>query len=48
MLDIVSSDMRYPEKVKRAFRRVIGRSLISDLEAAALLGAFGRIRKRMG
>ena len=48
MLDLVSSDMRYPEKVKRAFRRVIGRSLISSLEAAALLGAFGRIRKRVG
>jgi len=47
MLGIVGKDMRYPEKVKRAFRRVIGRSLISDLEAAALLGAFGRIRKRM-
>ena len=47
MLDIVGNDMRYPEKVKRAFRRVVGRSLISDLEAAALLGAFGRIRKRM-
>ena len=47
MIDIVGNDMRYPEKVKRAFRRVIGRSLISDLEAAALLGALGRIRKRI-
>lgn len=47
MIGVVGADMRYPEKVKRAFRRVIGRSLISDLEAAALLGAFGRIRKRM-
>lgn len=48
MMGVVGGEMRYPEKVKRAFRRVVGRSLISNLEAAALLGAFGRIRKRMG
>jgi len=47
MLGVIGPEMRYPEKVKIAFRRVLGRSLISDLEAAALLGAFGRIRKRM-
>ena len=47
MVDDVGKEMRYPAKVKLAFKRVLGRSLISDLEAAALLGAFGRIKKRM-
>lgn len=42
-----SSQLRSPEKIKLSFRRVVGRSLISDVEAAAMLCVFQRIRKKL-
>jgi len=47
IIDLVSADMRNPSKVKLAFKRLMGRSIISDVEAAALLGAFSRIRNKL-
>ena len=47
LVDAVSKDMRNPEKAKLAFKRVLGRSIVGDLEAAAMLGVFSRLRKRI-
>jgi tRNA/rRNA methyltransferase len=35
--DFYGPQLRNPEKIKAAFKRVVGRSLVSDLEASALL-----------
>lgn len=47
LVDHFSPQLRSPEKIKLSFRRVIGRSLISDVEAAALLCVLQRIRKKL-
>jgi tRNA/rRNA methyltransferase len=47
IVDHFSKRLRSPEKIKLSFRRVIGRSLISEVEAAAILCIFQRIRKRL-
>lgn len=47
IVDYFSPQLRSPEKIKLSFRRVVGRSLVSDVEAAAILCAFQRIRKKL-
>jgi TrmH family RNA methyltransferase len=47
IVDHFSKRLRSPEKIKLSFKRVIGRSLISDVEAAAMLCVFQRIRKKL-
>jgi TrmH family RNA methyltransferase len=47
IVDHFSARLRSPEKIKLSFKRVIGRSLISDVEAAAILCVFQRIRKKL-
>ena len=47
IVDHFSAGLRSPEKIKLSFRRVVGRSLISDIEAAAILCVFQRTRKKL-
>jgi len=47
IVDSVNKDMRNPEKAKLAFKRLLGRALISDLEASSLIGVFGRLKKKL-
>jgi TrmH family RNA methyltransferase len=47
IVDHFSKRLRSPEKIKLSFKRVIGRSLISDVEAAAILCILQRIRKKL-
>jgi len=47
LVDSVNKDMRNPEKAKLAFKRILGRSVVGDLEASAMLGVFSRLRKRI-
>ncbi|MCX6777697.1 MAG: RNA methyltransferase [Candidatus Micrarchaeota archaeon] len=44
--DRVAGSMRNPEKSKLAFRRVIGRSLASEIEVSALLCVMKKIMKK--
>ncbi len=48
--DAFSKELRNSEKIKLSFRRMIGRSMITELEASALLCVFkkakGRVRDR--
>ncbi len=47
IVDNFSKQLRSPDKIKQSFKRVIGRSLISDVEAAAILCVLQRIRKKL-
>jgi hypothetical protein len=47
IVDHFSPGLRSPDKIKQSFKRVIGRSLISDVEAAAILCVLQRIRKKL-
>lgn len=47
MVDEFSDELRGPQKVKLAFKRVVGRAVVGDLEARALLGLFGRVLDRL-
>ena len=42
--DIYSKNLRNPRKVKACFKRVVGRSLVSKVEASALLSVFKKAR----
>ena len=47
IVDYFSPQLRSPAKIKLSFKRVIGRSLISNVEAAAILCALQRTRKKL-
>jgi len=47
IVDYFSPQLRSPAKIKLSFKRVIGRSLISNVEAAAILCALQRMRKKL-
>jgi tRNA/rRNA methyltransferase len=47
IVDHFSKRLRSPEKIKLSFRRVIGRSMVSDVEAAAILCVLQRTRKKL-
>jgi len=47
IVDHFANRLRSPDKIKQSFRRVIGRSMISDVEAAAILCVFQRVRKKL-
>jgi len=42
LVDRYSKRMRNPEKVKIAFKRIVGRSIVSDVEAKGIMGVLGR------
>jgi TrmH family RNA methyltransferase len=48
MADRAGKGMRNPERGKLAFRRVLGRAMLSDVEAGALLGLFSRMAPKAG
>jgi len=48
IVDYFAERLRNPEKIKLAFKRVIGRSLISDIESRAMLSVFERMKSRLG
>jgi len=45
--DLYGSQLRNGGKIKLAFRRMIGRSMVSDLEAAALLCVFKKAKEEI-
>jgi tRNA/rRNA methyltransferase len=47
IVDSFSAQLRSPDKIKQSFKRVVGRSLVSDVEASAILCALQRIRKKL-
>jgi tRNA/rRNA methyltransferase len=47
IVDYFAPQLRSPGKIKLSLKRVIGRSLISDVEAAAILCVLQRIRKKL-
>lgn len=47
LVDRYSSSLRNPHKIKIAFERVLGRSLVSDKECAALLSALSHAKKEL-
>jgi len=47
IVDNFSMQLRSPDKIKQSFKRVVGRSLVSDVEAAAILCVLQRIRKKL-
>jgi len=47
IVDYFSPKLRSPEKIKLSFKRVIGRSLISKVEANAILCALQKVRKSL-
>ncbi|MCX6776567.1 MAG: RNA methyltransferase [Candidatus Micrarchaeota archaeon] len=47
IVDYFAPQLRSPGKIKLSFKRVIGRSLVSDVEAAAILCALQRMRKKL-
>jgi tRNA/rRNA methyltransferase len=47
IVDYFSPQLRSPEKIKLSFKRVIGRSMVSDIEAAAILCVLQRTRKKL-
>ena len=46
--DKFSSELRNPRKVKVAFRRIIGKSMATDKECAAILGVLRRAEREIG
>ena len=46
--DKFSSELRNPKKVKVAFRRIIGKSMATDKECAAVLGVMRRAEREIG
>jgi len=46
--DQFSSELRNPRKVKVAFRRIIGKSMATDKECAAVLGVLRRAEREIG
>jgi len=42
-----SHEMRNPHKVGIAFRRVLGRAVVSDVEARCLMGVLGRVGREL-
>jgi tRNA/rRNA methyltransferase len=46
--DFYGPRLRNPEKIKMAFRRIVGRSLVSDLEAKALLCVMKKAKEEIG
>jgi len=47
IVDRYATSLRNPHKIKIAFERVLGRSLISDKECAALLSALSHAKKEL-
>ncbi|MBS3069812.1 RNA methyltransferase [Candidatus Micrarchaeota archaeon] len=47
IVDRYASSLRNPHKIKIAFERVLGRSLVSDKECAALLSALSHAKKEL-
>lgn len=47
IVDYFSPKLRSPEKIKLSFRRVIGRSMISKIEATSISCALQRVRKSL-
>lgn len=47
LVDRFAKDMRNPKKVKVAFRRMVGKALLSDKECSAILGVLGRADKEL-
>ena len=43
LVDRIASEMRNPEKVKIAFKRMVGKSMINDKECVSILGVLRRI-----
>ncbi|MFA6328037.1 MAG: RNA methyltransferase [Candidatus Micrarchaeia archaeon] len=46
--DKFSSELRNPRKVKVAFRRIVGKSMATDKECAAVLGVLRRAEREIG
>jgi TrmH family RNA methyltransferase len=47
IVDNFSKQLRSPDKIKQSFKKVVGRSLVSDVEAAAIICVLQRIRKKL-
>jgi len=48
IVDRFASELRNPKKVKVAFRRIIGKSMATDKECAAVLGVMRRAGREIG
>ncbi len=46
--DKFSKDMRNPKKAKIAFKRMVGKSMLSDKECATILGVLRKAAKKLG
>ena len=46
-VDFFAERLRNPEKIKLSFKRIVGRSLISEVESRAILSIFERIKNKL-
>lgn len=46
-VDFFAERLRNPEKIKLSFKRIVGRSLISEVESRAILSIFERIKNQL-